>query len=99
MGQSSLGKHIIKYRIGKNHPLILALRCQGFTEVKARKAVNLVFDEIKAALVRREEVDLPIGTFRLEKHDVRPFRSWRFGQPQVVYKRRYRVVFEPKDWS
>jgi nucleoid DNA-binding protein len=59
--------------------------------------VNLIFDEIKAALMRHEVIELPFGTFRVVEYAQRPHRRWRFGQPQSVFKRRYRVVFEPRE--
>jgi len=43
---------------------VAALQEKGFTFRQARRAVNAVWDVIKAALQRDEEVETPLGTFR-----------------------------------
>ena len=96
MGQSVKPKPI-KQGIGRNNPLALVLVSRGCSYRVAKKIVNLIFDEIKAALKRHEVVELPFGTFRVVEYAQRPHRRWRFGQPQSVFKRRYRVVFEPRE--
>jgi len=85
----------VKYGIGRYNPLALVLVRQGCSFRAARKIVNLIFDEIKAALKRHEVVELPFGTFRVVETGPRPHRRWRFKQPQAVFAQRYRVVFEP----
>ena len=90
-----------KHRVlGKSNPMVLRLREEGYKERMARQAVNLVFDEIKAALARHEEVDIPIGKFTVSEHRVAPFRTWALGQPRALYRRRNFVAFEPsKEWN
>ena len=96
MGQSVKRKPV-KQGIGRNNPLALVLVSRGCSYRAARKIVNLIFDEIKAALKRHEDVDLPFGTFRVVERGQRPHRRWRFGQPQSVFKLRYRVAFLPRE--
>jgi nucleoid DNA-binding protein len=96
MGQSVKRKPV-KQGIGRNNPLALVLVSRGCSYRAARKIVNLIFDEIKAALKRHEDVDLPFGTFRVVERGQRPHRRWRFGQPQSVFKQRYRVAFLPRE--
>jgi nucleoid DNA-binding protein len=96
MVESPLTPAPIKQGIGRNNPLALVLVRQGCSYRAARKIVNLIFDEIKAALKRHEDVELPFGTFRVVETSQQPHRRWRFGQPQSVFKQRYRVVFEPR---
>ena len=97
MVEGSLKRTAVKQGIGRNNPLALVLVRQGCSYRAARKIVNLIFDEIKAALKRHEDVELPFGTFRVVETSQRPHRRWRFGQPQSVFKQRYRVVFEPRE--
>ena len=96
MGQSVNPKPI-KQGIGRNNPLALVLVSRGCSYRVAQKIVNLIFDEIKAALKRHEDVDLPFGTFRVVERGQRPHRRWRFGQPQSVFQQRYRVAFLPRE--
>jgi nucleoid DNA-binding protein len=96
MGQSVKRKPV-KQGIGRNNPLALVLVSRGCSYRAARKIVNLIFDEIKAALKRHENVDLPFGTFRVVERGQRPHRRWRFGQPQSVFQQRYRVAFLPRE--
>ena len=86
---------LVKKRIGKDNLLCSAIVKRGFTQTVAANLVNIVFDEIKAALERHEVVELPIGTFRVVAEIHRPQRRWRFGQPQTVFTRPFRVVFGP----
>ena len=86
---------LVRKRIGRDHLLCSAIVKRGFTQTVAAKLVNIVFDEIKAALERHEVVELPIGTFRVVEEIHRPQRHWRFGQPRAVFTRPFRVVFEP----
>jgi nucleoid DNA-binding protein len=96
MGQSVKRKPV-KQGIGRNNPLALVLVSRGCSYRAAKKIVNLIFDEIKAALKRHEDVDLPFGTFRVVERGQRPHRRWRFGQPQSVFQQRYRVAFLPRE--
>ena len=96
MGQSVKRKPV-KQGIGRNNPLALVLVSRGCSYRAARKIVNLIFDEIKAALKRHEDVELPFGTFRVVERGQRPHRRWRFGQPQSVFQQRYRVAFLPRE--
>jgi nucleoid DNA-binding protein len=96
MGQSVKRKPV-KQGIGRNNPLALVLVSRGCSYRAARKIVNLIFDEIKAALKRHEDVELPFGTFRVVERGQRPHRRWRFGQPQSVFQQCYRVVFLPRE--
>jgi nucleoid DNA-binding protein len=94
MGQSKVAA---KQRVGRNNPLALVLVDLGCSYRLAQKITNTVFDEIKAALKRHEVVELPFGTFRVVETPQQEHRRWRFGQPQAVFRRRYRVVFEPSE--
>ena len=96
MGQSVKRKPV-KQGIGRNNPLALVLVSRGCSYRAARKIVNLIFDEIKAALKRHEDVELPFGTFRVVERGQRQHRRWRFGQPQSVFQQRYRVAFLPRE--
>jgi nucleoid DNA-binding protein len=86
---------LVRKRIGKDNLLCSAIVKRGFTQTVAAKLVNIVFDEIKAALERHEVVELPIGTFRVVEETHRPQRHWLLGQPTAIFTRRFRVVFEP----
>lgn len=79
--------------------IALVLRRSGLqlTWDEQNVIARCIVDSIKAALKRGEEVDLPIGTFRVVETPQREHRRWRFGQPQTVFKQRYRVVFEPRE--
>ena len=85
---------LVRKRIGKDNPLCLAIVGRGFSHKVAPKIVNLIFDEIKAALARHEVVELPFGTLRVIAETHREGRRWRFGQPQAVFTKRFRVAFE-----
>ena len=82
---------------GFKHQIALALIDRGCTWRQAHKAVDLFFHSIKVALRRHETVDLPFGTFSVVPVPQRRHRRWRFGQPQEVFRKRYRVVFTPRD--
>lgn len=86
-----------KYAIGKTHPLSLVLASKGFSWEEAHSFVNLVFDSIKEALTRHEVVDLPFGRFSVVKQSRSPERCWRLGRVRVIYRKRYRVVFTPRE--
>ena len=61
---------------------------------KARAVIDAVFDSIKDALVRHEQVELPIGTFAVLENP-KERRAWKFGQVTVLYAHRYKVEFLP----
>jgi nucleoid DNA-binding protein len=82
---------------GFKHHIALALIERGCTWRQAHKAVDLFFQSIKMALRRHETVDLPFGTFSVIPVPQRRQRRWRFGQPQLVFRNRFRVVFTPRD--
>src|ERR1039457_6250058 len=77
--------------------LALVLREHGVSWRKARRIIDVVFDSIKEALKRHETVDLPFGTFSVVKEGRTPQRCWRLGRVRVVYRKRYRVVFTPRE--
>ena len=79
------------------HEIALVLMEHGFTWRQAHRAVDLFFAAIKTALRRHETVDLPFGTFSVVPVPQRRHRRWRFGQPQEVFRKRFRVVFTPRD--
>lgn len=91
-----MGQSIVTHaRIGRDHLLTRALVDQGCSSEAARVIVNLIFDAIKNALKRHETVELPIGTFKVVKNRVRPYRMWHFGRPIEFYRQPYRVEFTP----
>jgi nucleoid DNA-binding protein len=67
---------------------------KGFTFREALAAVDAVFESIKEALQRHEDVHLPFGTLRVMGNDG-PRREWRFGKVIVTNRSPYTVVFEP----
>jgi nucleoid DNA-binding protein len=79
------------------HEIALALMERGCTWRQAHKAVDLFFQSIKMALSRHETVDLPFGTFSVIPVPQRRHRRWRLGQPQEVFRRRFRVLFTPRE--
>jgi nucleoid DNA-binding protein len=71
--------------------LIPALREQGLTVREASAVVDAIFDSIKEALLRHEEVELPIGNFTVE---LNPHENGqRFGK--LVTFAKYRLDFLP----
>lgn len=62
----------------------------------APKIVTMIFEAMTAALKRGEEVVLPFGILRWIETPQRAHRRWRFGQPQSVFRRRYRVALQPR---
>jgi nucleoid DNA-binding protein len=74
--------------------LVRVLKEQGLSVLKSRAVVDTVFESIKDALGRHEDVELPIGTFTvLQNPDER--RAWKFGQITTLYAHRYKVKFLP----
>ena len=85
-----------KRKLGKTHPLVLTLRTRGFTVREAHRAANAFFAAIKAAVLRREDVELPIGVLKVVAHTHKPYRKWRWGQPIQFYRKRYQIVLKQK---
>jgi nucleoid DNA-binding protein len=80
----------------KELALVPALRKQGLSVLKARAVIDAVFDSIKDVLGRHEDIELPIGTFIVERNPEQR-RAWKFGQVTVLYAHRYRVDFLPSN--
>ena len=59
----------------------------GLSRSVAEEVVNVVFEAIGEALLKRETVDLPIGTFEVQKH-TRPTQSGRL----------LKIEFMPDEW-
>lgn len=66
----------------------------GLTVCEARAVIAAVLDSIRDALLRHEQVELPIGIFTVEQNPAER-RAWRFGQVTVLYAHRYKVKFLP----
>ena len=85
--------------IGRHHPLAKHLVANGWSSREARRVLNIVFDVIKDALRRHENVDLPsFGTFSVVRNLVRPYRRWWRGRrrPTEFYHKQFRVEFVPR---
>ena len=74
--------------------LVPALTKQGLSVLKAWAVIDTVFDSIKDALGRHEDVELPIGTFTVLQNPYER-RAWKFGQITVLYAHKYKVKFLP----
>lgn len=90
-----MGKGVMKSMKEHRNHLALVLQDQGYTYEEANYLVKSVFGLIKAALKRHEEVELPIGTLKVVEVPQREKRRWVHNRPQTVFRRRYRVVFQP----
>ena len=66
----------------------------GLTRSEAKAVIAAVFDSIKDALLRHEQVELPIGTFTVEQNPEER-RAWKFGKVTTLYAHRYQVKFLP----
>ena len=66
----------------------------GLTRNEAKAVIAAVFDSIEDALLRHEQVELPIGTFTVEQNPAER-RAWKFGKVTTVHAHRYKVKFLP----
>ncbi len=66
----------------------------GLTRSEAKAVIAAVFDSIRNALLRHEQVELPIGTFTVLENP-KERRAWKFGQVTVLYAHCYKVEFLP----
>jgi nucleoid DNA-binding protein len=81
--------------------LVPALMEPGHTDVgptadEARAVIKAILGSITDALLRHEQVELPIGTFTVVQNPEQR-RAWKFGQITTFYSHRYRVEFLPSD--
>lgn len=87
-------------RKGFKHELVCILVERGFSFRQAEKAVNAIFSSIKAALLRRESINVHgFGQWYVEQAPREKIRAWRFGK--VILRKPYKVSFEmdPKAFS
>jgi nucleoid DNA-binding protein len=74
--------------------LELELQKRTLTFRQARQVVDAIWESIKEALQRGEEVETPLGRFWVKKERHARQTRWRFGKVQVLYRRRKTVEFE-----
>lgn len=86
-----------KVRTVVKEDLALVLASLGLTVRQSRTVINVVINSMKEALKRHESVDLEFGRLVVVKQTQQRRRRWRFGQPQEVFRQRYRVVFQPPE--
>ena len=72
--------------------LSLKLQKLGLTFDKAREVVDAIWESIKDALKRGEEVETPLGGFQVVER-LAPRMRWRLGKVQHLYRQRKKVVF------
>lgn len=82
---------------GKTHFLAKELQKLGCSVRQSQHLVNTFFNAIKEGLTKGDQIDLPFGSFKVIPQWVKPYRRWRFGQPQTAYARQNRVMFIPKE--
>jgi nucleoid DNA-binding protein len=70
----------------------LELQKLGLTFDKAREVVDAIWESIKDALKRGEDVETHLGGFRVVKRPA-PRMRWRLGKIQRLYRQRKKVVF------
>jgi nucleoid DNA-binding protein len=66
----------------------------GLTRSEAKAVIIAIYCSIKDALLRHEQVELPIGTFTVSESP-KERRAWRFGKVTTLYAHRYKVEFLP----
>jgi nucleoid DNA-binding protein len=80
----------------KEDVLIPELVRQGFSVRESRRVIDEIFESIKAALHRRETIELPFGTFGVVRRpSKRP--AWRFAKVIVLNARQLQVAFVASD--
>ena len=74
--------------------MVRALQQRGFTFRKSQELVNKFWEVIREALRAGRQIETPLGTFYvvLSPHNR---ARWRLGRPQVVFRRRWKIVFKP----
>jgi nucleoid DNA-binding protein len=72
--------------------LALQLQKLGLTFDKAHEVVNVIWESIKEALQRGEDVETPLGLFQVVERPA-PRMRLRLGKIQRLYRRRKKVVF------
>ena len=78
-------------RVGRDS-LALELQKLGLTFDKAREVVDAIWESIKDALKRGEDVETPLGRFQVVERP-EPRMRLRLGKIQQLYRRRKKVVF------
>jgi nucleoid DNA-binding protein len=78
-------------RIGRDH-LALKLQIVGLTFRQARQVVDAIWESIKEALQRGEDVETPLGRFQVVERP-KPKMRRLLGKWQRLYRRRKKVVF------
>ena len=78
-------------RIGRDH-LALKLQIVGLTFDQARQVVDAIWESIKEALQRGEDVETSLGRFHVVERP-EPRTRWRLGKMQRLYRQRKKVVF------
>ena len=78
-------------QIGRDH-LALKLQIVGLTFRQARQVVDAIWESIKEALQRGEDVETPLGQFQVVERP-EPTTRLRLGKMQRLYRQRKKVVF------
>jgi nucleoid DNA-binding protein len=63
--------------------------------ISRRKAVDIldeIFDQMKQALARGEEVPFPFGKLKMKRHKHREKRGWFLNQITTIYKKPFTVT-------
>jgi nucleoid DNA-binding protein len=81
-------------KIGINHPLCKTLQDKGYSIRLSKEIVCTIFDGIKEALLKKEDVYLPIGNFKVVKETRKKQRRIGLNGPEYVYKNSYNIKFE-----
>ncbi|HEV8491606.1 MAG TPA: HU family DNA-binding protein [Candidatus Angelobacter sp.] len=77
--------------VGREY-LELELQKRTFTFRQARQVVDAIWESIKDALKRGEDVETPLGRFQVVERPAARMR-WRLGKIQRLYRQRKKVVF------
>jgi nucleoid DNA-binding protein len=76
--------------------MALGLQERGYTFREARKLVRQFWAVVRDLLLAGKKVDMPIGS--LSVRPAPPVQSReRFSRKQVLFRRRRRIVFRPKE--
>jgi nucleoid DNA-binding protein len=81
-------------KIGYRHPLCKALQNKGYSVRLSQDIVRVVFEEIKAELLDKKEVDLPIGRFTVVPETRKKQRRVGLHGPEWCYTKKYQVKFK-----
>jgi hypothetical protein len=81
-------------KLGAREYLIRQLKRRGVSRRRSVRGLNLVFAEIKNALGRGEEVELPWGKLKVMRHKHRTQTGHFLNRKMTTYKWPFTVVLE-----